>query len=173
MFGNLISTDLVAAPPAVLIDKLTDILEFNRKTIFGTESGLKFSTSRNQIWRQIWNNRHRIVDSIDESHLVLNDMATNGDVLILSRQNEVSLIERIYCMQQPSVNMFYQGDQKIGEVSEARILKVNISCHLRTSINRGHVAIEMYGIRQKDEGKFADIVIGKSTKVDRCMATNG
>ena len=173
MFGNLISTDLVAAPPPVLIDKLTDLLKFNRKPIFGIVSDLKFSTSSNPIWRQIWNNRHRSLNSTKNSYLALDDMATNGDVLILSNIYEVTTIERMYCMREPSVNMFYKGSQKIDQVSEARILNSNISNYLRTSINRAHVATEMYGIRQKIDGDFAEVFLGQSTEVDRCLETNG
>jgi len=153
--------------------KLTDLLKFNRKPIFGIVSDLKFSTSSNPIWRQIWNNRHRVLDSIDKLPSILNDMAMNGNVLIPSTEGEVSLAERMYCMREPSVSMFYRSSQKIGQVGEARILNVNISNYVRVSINRAHVATEMYGIRQKNEGDFPEIVLGKSPEVDRCMATNG
>ena len=175
MFGNLISTDLVAAPPPVLIDKLTDIFEYNRKPLFDPISGLKFSTSRNKIWRSLWNSRHRLVKTMADMQWALDDMAINGSVL-LTIDGPLSILERMYCMKELSKNrnMFYKGKQRIGQVNEARILNVNISSYLRKSINRAHVAFEMYGMRKKTTRlDFAEMVLGKSPEVDRCLASNG
>ena len=172
MFGNLISTDLVAAPPPLLIDKLTDIFDFNRKPIFGIESGLKFSTSQDHIWRKLWNKKIRVLKGPDELHLVLNDMSMNGNVLV-SMNYVASTVERIYCMQNPAKNMFFRGSLKIGRVNEAQILNVNISSHLRDTINRAHVATKLYGIKDKIDEDYAEMVLGKSAKVDHCLATNG
>ena len=173
MFGNLISTDLVAAPPPVLIKKLSDIFEFNRKPSFGTNSGLKFSISRNKIWRKLWNNRHRLVKTKADLRLALSDMAMDGDVL-LTMKYQLTMVERMYCMQKLNKNMFYKGNRKIGRVNEAHILNVNISSHIRTAIDRAHVAYDMYGMREKMALRdFAETILGTSAEVDQCLASNG
>ena len=174
MYGNLMSTDLVAAPPPVLVDSITELLVSNREPMFGFYAHHVFSTSRNQKWREVLSRSNHFLRKLEDILGILDKMARKDGAILVTTGTGLSLLERAYCMKLPEVNRFYKGCDKFGESNEARLLNVNISRHLRAAINRGHSAVEMYGIGEKIFRRdFAELALGQSSEVDRCLANKG
>ena len=178
MLGNQISTDLIAAPPPVLIDSVSDLLESNRLPIIGLKPSEKISVSTNTKWQQVWSrfveaNRSEVMTSKNGvfEHPIEYMIESKAVLMLMSRR--LSLIERFYCMAEPVKNLLYKGRQRIGQSMEVRLLNPHVSRQLRSAIDRAHVAIEMYGIRHYADKVFAENIVGESAVIDRCLAIKG
>ena len=77
-----------------------------------------------------------MVNKWDQLWPKLDDMRNKGSVIV-SNYHLIAIIERMYCMQEPNLNMFHKGRENIGRVKQALILNSNISRPVRDAINRG------------------------------------
>ena len=73
MYGNLVSTDLVAATSPDLIDSLEQVLISNRKPILGLQAEQAFSSSMSPKWRKVLDRVSQYVRKFEEIGQTVDD----------------------------------------------------------------------------------------------------